>query len=244
MEIVAHRGSSFLAPENTLAALKLGWEETTTCEVDVRSTADGRLLVIHDASTMRTTGIDWRVAEHALSELQNLDAGSWKDPNWSDEKLPSLEEVIAAMPMENRLLIEIKSGPEVVPELQRVIAYSGKARQILLQSFSLATCLEAKKRLPKIPVYFLVESTPRANDVIAQAKAGGLDGFNCKNTEWVSASLVEQVRAAGLKIGVWTVDEVEEARRYCELGVNALTTNRPGWLKAQLDGQRSGIPSR
>ena len=118
---IAHRGSSYLAPENTLASLKLGWEETTICEVDVQPTQDGDLLVIHDDSTRRTTGVDFAVAEHALSELQQLDAGSWKGIQWKAEKLPSLEEAIDAMPPDKKLLIEIKAGPEVIPEFTRVV---------------------------------------------------------------------------------------------------------------------------
>jgi len=242
-KIIAHRGSSHLAPENTLASLQLGWRETTTCELDIRPALDGRLLVIHDASTKRTTGIDLTVAEHPLRELQQLDAGSWKGPQWKGEKLPSLEEVLAAMPADKRLFIEIKAGPEIIPELSRVIRASGKERQLWLQSFSLPACLEAKKALPAIPVHLLVASRPdpltgtpppTLDEAIVQAKSAQLDGLNFHHAALPDAAAVEKIHSAGLQIHVWTVDDVADAKRLLGWGIDSLTTNRPGWLKTQL----------
>jgi len=242
-EIIGHRGSSHLAPENTLASFKLGWQETTTCELDIHPTKDGRLLVIHDASAKRTTGTDLVVAEHTLSELQKLDAGSWKGPQWKGEKLPSLDEVIAAMPADNRLLIEIKAGPEVVSELERVIHASGKEKQLALHSFSHPACVEARKAFPNIPVYLLIVSQQdrssrvwwkAADDAILRTTAAGLNGINVDKNALTHADEVEKIHSAGLKVHVWTIDDVKEAKKLLDLGVDGLITNRPGWLKAQL----------
>jgi glycerophosphoryl diester phosphodiesterase len=215
MEIVAHRGSSFLAPENTLAALKLGWEETMTCELDIRATADGRLVVIHDASTLRTTGSDFVVAEHAWRDLRLLDAGAWKGDRWKGERLPLLEEALDAMAGDRRLFIEIKEGPAIVPELKRVVEGSGKSGQVALQSFSLETCVGAKRDFTDLPVYFLVELKhgSAVAEAIKKAKSSGLDGLNFGNTDLLSDLLVEQVHEANLKVGGWTIDREEEARR-------------------------------
>ena len=242
-EFIAHRGSSYLAPENTLAAFKLGWQETTTCELDVHSTLDGRLLVIHDASTQRTTGIDFQVAGHPLTELQQLDAGSWKGIEWKGKKLPSLEEAIAAIPAGKQLLIEIKAGPEIISELRRVIDASGKEEQLALQSFSHSACIEAKKTFPTIPVYLLIatnhnpstgEWLPTIDEAIAQAQSADLNGINLNDTSLVDRAAVAKIHAASLKIHIWTVDEVTAAKRLLDLGVDGIITNRPGWLKAQL----------
>ena len=131
VEIIAHRGASFEAPENTLASFKLGWTETQTVELDVWPTSDGKLLVIHDGNTQRTTGVDRNVTDHPLAELSQLDAGSFKGAKWSAEKLPSLQDVLAAIPPGRRLLIEIKTGAEVIAELRREVDASGKWDQIL-----------------------------------------------------------------------------------------------------------------
>lgn len=240
---IAHRGSSYLAPENTLASLKLGWRETTICEVDVQPTRDGKLLVIHDDSTKRTTGVDFKVARYALSDLQQLDADSCKGDRWKGEKLPSLEEAIAALPEDRRLLIEIKAGPEVLPEFVRIIRASGKEMQLLMHSFSYATCVESRKALPHLPVYFLIAfgqnlpggiSPPTIHEAITKAKEAGLAGIGANNTAEVDASAVAEIHSAGLKLNIWTVDEVDEAKRLIDLGVDGLITNRPGWLKEQI----------
>lgn len=240
---IGHRGSSHLAPENTLASFQLGWRETTTCELDIQPTSDGRLLVIHDNSTKRTTGINFKVAKHVLSELQQLDAGSWKGARWKGEKLPSLEEVVAAMPANKQLLIEIKTGPKVIPELVRVIRASGKEKRILIHSFSYPACVEARKALPHIPVYLLIVSrqnpltgawSPSINAAMGKVRKAGLDGIGANDTVQVDAAAVQKIHSAGWKLNIWTVDRVDEAKRLIDLGVDGLITNRPGWLKAQL----------
>jgi len=243
VEIIGHRGSSHLAPENTLASLKLGWQETTTCEVDIQATLDGRLLVIHDDSTLRTTGIDLRVAEHALSDLQKLDAGAWKGEQWKRERLPSLEEAITAMPAGKRLLVEIKAGPEIIPELVRVIQTSGKEMQLLLHSFSFPVCIQARNALPGIPIYFLIAARldPRTgawshsiDETIMKIRPTGLSGLGANDTPLIEDEAVGKLHASGLKLNIWTVDQPSEAKRLLDLGVDGLITNRPGWMKEQL----------
>ena len=242
LEIIAHRGNSQRAPENTLAALALGWKETTTCEVDIRPTLDRRLLVIHDASTLRTTGTDLNVAQHPLGCLQLLDAGSWKGPAWAHEKLPTLDEAIAAIPPGKRLLVEIKAGPEVVPELTRVIRASGREQQIALHSFDLSTCIEARKAFPDLPVYFLLAFTadpeswqPALGAAIQHALRAGLNGINVNDVPFLDAA-VPQIHAADLSVCVWTIDDRIAAKRLVAGGVDGLITNRPGWLKSQIEG--------
>ena len=244
--LIAHRGSSHLAPENTLASFQLGWQETTTCELDIQPTLDGKLLVIHDDSTKRTTGVDFKVAEHSLSELQQLDAGSFKGIRWKGEKLPSLEEVIAAMPAHKRLLIEIKAGLEVVPELVRVIRASGKEKRLLIHGFDEAVCAATRKAFPHLPVYLLIASrqnpltgtwSPSLDDAMLKVKQAGWDGIGANDTAQVNASALQKIHSASLKLNIWTVDHVNEARRLIDLGVDGLITNRPGWLKAQLADQ-------
>ena len=243
MEFIAHRGSSYLAPENTIASFQLGWKETTTCELDVQPTRDGRLLVIHDDSTKRTTGIDFQIAEHRLDELRELDAGSWKSVQWKGEKLPSLEEVIAAMPRGKRLIIEIKAGPEVVPELVRVIRASGKEEQVAVHSFDYPACIEVKRALPGILVYLLIASRrnlqtgiwePSIDEAMLKIEKAGLDGLGANDTALLDTAIVQRIHAAGLKLNVYTVDQVDSAKRLAGLGIDGLITNRPGWLKAQL----------
>ena len=243
VDIIAHRGSAFLAPENTLAAFGLGWQETTTCELDIRLTADGKLVVIHDDTTKRTASADLKVAEHSLSDLQRLDAGSSKGEQWRGEKLPSLEEVIAAMPEDKKLLVEIKVGTEIVPELVRVVRASRKEKQMIFQSFFPWVCTEIKKEFPQNPVYLLIACNqdaqtevwlPTIYQAILDTRKNGLDGMSANNTPVIDGPAVQAVHSAGLILNVWTVDQFDAARRLLALGVDGIITNRPGWMRSQL----------
>jgi glycerophosphoryl diester phosphodiesterase len=241
VEFIAHRGSSYLAPENTLAAFRLGWRETTTCELDVQAMADGRVVVLHDETTLRTTGIDLVLARHTLAELEGLDAGAWKGAEWKGEHVPTLTDVIAAMPAGKRLLVEMKGGPALVPELARVIRASGRADALTLQGFDRATCAAAKAALPEVPVYFLAWLGKNRRDVAkAWSKAlramrdEGLDGLGVNDAPGLNAKAVAEVHAANARLLIWTVDTVAAAKRLTALGVDGIITNRPGWLKAHL----------
>jgi glycerophosphoryl diester phosphodiesterase len=251
VELIAHRGSSYLAPENTLAAFRLGWQETTTCELDVRATADGHVVVMHDETTLRTTGIGLVVARHTRAELQSLDAGAWKGRDWRGERVPSLEDVLCAMPPGKRLLVEIKGGPELVPELARVIRASGRADAVELQGFDVATCARAKEVLPDVPVYLLAwlgrnrrEAAKAWKKAVSAMCATGLDGLGVNDAAGLSAAAVEGIHAAKSRLNIWTIDAVPAARRLAALGVDGIITNRPGWLKAQLSARVPKKPSR
>ena len=245
VDIIAHRGASHDAPENTLAAFQLGWQQRADAvELDIWLTKDGKILVSHDADAKRTTGVAKKIPETALAELRTLDAGAWKEPKWKGEKLPTLDEVLALIPDGKRLVIEIKCGVEVLPELERVLQASGKpAAQFVLISFSHPVCAAAKQLFPQIPVLFLASFkqakatggwSPTPDSLIAKAKAAKLDGLNLAFKGPLDTAFVQQTHAAGLKFYVWTVDDAEVARKLVAAGVDGLTTNRPGWLRAQL----------
>src|SRR5256885_16112584 len=107
MEIIAHRGASHDAPENTLAAVQLAWQQNADAvEVDVRMSKDGQLVVIHDDNTRRTGKAARKVSDQTLAELRWLDVGGWKGRQWSGERSTTLEEVMAAVPHRRRLFVE------------------------------------------------------------------------------------------------------------------------------------------
>src|SRR5262249_52335116 len=128
MDIIAHRGASLDAPENTLASARLGWEQgADAVEVDVRQSRDGHIVVIHDAHTRRTARVRKRVRAHSLAELRALDVGRWKHRHFAGERIPTLNEVIETVPPGKRLFVEIKSGPECLPQFVDTVKRSGKA---------------------------------------------------------------------------------------------------------------------
>jgi glycerophosphoryl diester phosphodiesterase len=240
VEFIGHRGASHDAPENTLAAFRLGWQQTEACELDIHLTQDGQIVVSHDSTTLRTTGVELKIAERALAELRALDAGKWKGPSWAGEKLPTLAEVLALQPDRKRLFIEIKCGAEILPELGRVLRAAGKRPgQIVLIGFKLATLQQAKKLFPDTPVLLLAglkknTPPPQLADLIAKARAAGLDGLDLDYRLPIDATWVKTALEAKLQFYVWTVDDPTVAQKLVAAGVKGITTNRPQWLREQL----------
>ncbi len=245
-EIIAHRGASYLAPENTVASAKLAWEKKTDAvEVDVYLTADQHVVVIHDRTTKRTAGEELEVATCTAEQLRRLDVGRFKDESFAGERIPLLIEIIETLPPEKQLFVEIKCGSEILPPLEKIIADSGKRSQIVIIGFGLDTVKASKQLMPDIPTYWLVgtkkteeteEWIPHSTSLIDETVAGGLDGLN---VHWagVTEEFAKSVKDAGLGLYVWTVNDPVEAARLAKLGVDGITTDRPGWLRAQLGGQ-------
>ncbi|MES2464586.1 MAG: glycerophosphodiester phosphodiesterase [Armatimonadota bacterium] len=245
IEIIAHRGESADAPENTLAAFNLAWERNLPgIELDVHMTGDGQVIVCHDANTKRTTGVSQEIKEATLADLQTLDAGSWKDARWTGEKLPTLSDSLATIPTRTRCFLEIKTGPEAVPAVAAAVTAANLAPdQIAIISFYPETLAEAKRQLPQNKAYFLSsfkqdtatgEWTPTAGDLIAKARSLGADGLDLNYKGPIDADFVKQVKAAGLELYVWTIDETEPAQRMVEAGVDGITSNRADWLRGEL----------
>ena len=247
VEIVAHRGASHDAPENTLPSVKLGWERNADAvEVDVYLSQDGKIVVMHDDNTKRTAGVDKRIDEQTLAALKTLDAGRWKGEQWAGTPIPTLEEVLATIPAGKRLFIEIKCGPEVLPELEAVLDRSGKRGQVVIISFGFPVVEQAKKRFGDIPVYWLygfserekkAYNDPSLGDLIAKAKAAGLDGLDVNYRGPFGKEFVEQLTAQGMKLYVYTVDEPADAKGLAEIAVAGITTNRPAYLRESLTGR-------
>jgi glycerophosphoryl diester phosphodiesterase len=245
VEIVAHRGASHDAPENTVASFQLGWKQHADAgELDIRLTKDLQIVVIHDADAKRTTATSSPVANRTLAELRALDAGSWKGPQWKGQRLPTRSEALATVPDGKRMFIEIKCGREVLPILEGVLHDSGKKpRQLVLIGFKYDTMAQAKQRFPDLTVYWIVGygkdkktgmGPPRLAEMIDRAKAARFDGLDLSFKFPIDAAFVTQVKAAGLQLHAWTVDDAAVAAKLVAAGVDGITTNRPGWLREQL----------
>lgn len=240
VEIIAHRGASDLAPENTKVAYVEAWQRgADAVETDVYLTSDNQVVCIHDASTKRTTGVDMDVKSSTYADLRKLDAGSWKDSKYAGEPLPLLTECLATMPLGKTFYVEVKCGPEVLPYLDRIFNESGKRQQIAIISFDLTVCGLAKKQMPDRPVYWLRGTREDKDtkvtmmhdlgwiDLVKFHKLDGLDvHYGGMTRQWVDA-----VREAGLGLVVWTVDEKPDAVRMRDLGIDGLTTNHIEILK-------------
>jgi glycerophosphoryl diester phosphodiesterase len=247
VEIVGHRGASFDAPENTVASIKLAWEQKAdAAEFDVFLSKDGKIVVLHDANTKRVAGVDKRVIDQTLAELRALDVGKWKDAKFAGERIPTLDEMLATVPDGKRVFIEVKCGPEIVPELDRVLKASKlKPEQTPVISFNADVIAAVKKARPDLQGYWIVTLAPKkakprtAEELIAKAKEIKADGLDLSADPAVlTKEFGAKVKAAGLKLYVWTVNDVELAKQMIAAGAESITTDRPAWLRQSLGEPR------
>lgn len=237
LKVIAHRGASHQAPENTLASVELAWQQgADAVEVDVHLTRDRRIVAIHDPTTDRTAGTHLEVAATHSSRLRRLDVGRHKDPRFTGERIPYLEEVLRTVPAGRQLFVEIKCGPEILPPLADTVTRSGKRSQIVLIGFDLDTMRAAKKIMPDVPACWLCDKrilTSYSRSLARQAQAGGVDGLD---VHWsgVTRRFIRAVKAAGLRLYIWTVDDPAQAARLKTLGADGITTNRPSRLRREI----------
>jgi len=237
VKVIAHRGASHLAPENTLASVELAWQlGADAVEVDVHLTQDRRIVAIHDPTTDRTAGTHLEIAATHSSHLRRLDVGRHKHPRFIGEPIPFLEEVFQTVPAGRQLFIEVKCGPEILPPLAETIACSGKRSQVVTIGFDLDTMKTAKEMMPDVPAYWLCDKrllVSYGRSIAEKAKACGLDGLD---VHWsgITRRFARAVKAAGLRLCIWTVDNPDEALRFQTMGIEGITTNRPGWLQSRI----------
>lgn len=244
-EIIAHRGESSLAPENTLAAVELAWKRgADAVEIDVQLTADGHLVACHDDDTKRTTDQNLVIDQSTLAELRELDAGGWKGTDWAGQKIPLLTEILDTVPENKRLFIEVKVGLEAVPALKEAVEKSRKqSEQVVMISFQPSVIAEVKRLMPRHRAFLIISFqqdkqtgnwSPTVEEMIAEARAVKADGVDLSVKPPLDGRFVEKLQQAGLEVYVWTVDSPEIALRLIDHGVLGITTNRSGWMKEQL----------
>jgi glycerophosphoryl diester phosphodiesterase len=244
--IIAHRGASHDAPENSMSAFNLAIEQGADgFEGDFYLTCDNKIACFHDKDTERICGEKLSITKTPLAKLQTLDIGSWKDPKWKGERMPTLKDVLAAVPQGKRLFIELKSSCEVVCPMKREIERSSlDPDQIVIISFHADAIAKCKRELPHIKALWLSgykkdkdgHFEPGVEEVAATLKRIRADGFNSQaEREHFNEDFIKRLRELGCnEFSVWTVDDPEVAAYYKKLGAWSITTNRPGWLREQM----------
>lgn len=233
---IAHRGASYLAPENTVAAANLAWElGADAVEVDVHLSTDNRAMVIHDKNTKRTckNKTSHEIAKTPSTLLRDLDAGIWKGEEFKGEKIPYLIEIINTIPDGKTLVVEIKCGQEIIPALSRCMEKSGKQKQIVFICFDWKTILATQEAFPENKCYWLSSSKSNLKKRMEEASEVGLAGVNL-NYSIIDEEVVALAKENNLEVLSWTVDNPYEAKRLTEIGVTGITTNRPKWLKEEV----------
>ena len=251
--IIAHRGASALAPENTLAAFqKAITDGAEGIEFDVQLARDGVPVVFHDFDIKRICGREAQVSDLTAAELQNLNAGTWfnlRNPNKADKKfsaeiIPSLAQLLDFLKGYKGLLyVEMKcSGAEIsalVEAVCGVIAESNFLPQIKLCSFNLRAIARAKKILPKVKTAALFQPKIKTilrgkSRLLEKAETYFADELSL-HYSLATQRMIKQAKEKGFPITIWTADRAAWVKRAIDLEIDAIITNDPARLLAKRD---------
>ena len=241
-KIVAHRGASKDAPENTLPAFRLAWEQgADAIEGDFWLTKDGHIVCIHNGQTKKYADTNLVVRDSTLAELQELDVGAYRGEFFEGTRIPTISEVFATIPCGKKIYIEVKCGAEIIPALLKEIQKSGlQKEQVVVISFKQQVIREMKAQSPEYKAYWLSgfkkqktgEFTPSLESVLETLEQIDADGLS-SNTA-IPESFISPVFKKGYEWHVWTVNDPKQAKRFRKLGVQSITTDIPGKMRKHL----------
>lgn len=246
VDVIAHRGASGVAPENTDGAIVAAIRQRADfVEIDVQRTRDGRLVNFHDCTLLRTTDVEerfpcrpsYRVSDFTWAELRTLDAGSWFDERFADEPIMTVHDVIRRVDRTGTgLLAEISpcdqyrgtSLPEdLLRELRSVPGYLDRALAdgaLGVQSFDAADAKAFKNAMPEVPVGVLIAGRPSDPELVALS--AWADQVNT-STDVTDAALITRIQELGMTANVWIVNEPSRIRELIDMGVDGLITDSP-----------------
>lgn len=240
--VVAHRGNSSVAPQNTLAAFEAAWRAGAgSIEIDVQLTADGQVVVIHDDTLDATTSGSGPVGGTDLARVRSLDAGAWFAPAYAGQRVPTFAEVVDLLLRRPGidLLLEVKGAwtAEQVRGVTEPVLAAGLADRVVVQSFWPETVAALREAAPELRRGLLVFEV--RDDLLDLCAELGVTACNPYGLLLVQdPGLVDRLHAAGLQVMVWTLDEPEHWAAAVALGVDAIITDRPdrlvGWLAARV----------
>jgi len=242
--IVAHRGASKDAPENTIPAFELAWEQgADAIEGDFHQTKDGFIICIHDKDTKKVAGEKWVVKRTMLNDLRRLDVGKYHNLKYKGTIAPTIAEVFDTVPQGKKIYVEIKSNRSIVPVLLREIEKSGLSReQIVVISFNEKVIKALKAKAPQYKAMWLQsikkdgtgKVRPSVDLILETLAKCGADGFS-SGKDNITKSMIDRVLEEGYEYHVWTVDDAEVARKFRDWGALSITTNVPGYIREALE---------
>ena len=235
--VIAHRGASADAPENTLAALELAINEGADwLEIDVQETRQGEVVVIHDSDLKKIGGSGLKVFEAPLSELQSVDIGSWMNPSFSDQRVPTLQQVLALCKDRIKIVIELKyygQEKQLEERVVRLVEAAGMQDQIVVMSLSYPGVQKMKSIRPQWKVGLL--SSVSMGD-ITRLKAD----FFAINAKFASRKFIKRVHRQKREVMVWTVNDPISISAMISKGADGIITDHPG-LAVKIRQERAEL---
>lgn len=241
--IIAHRGDPSQAPENTVAAIKKALEiGVDVVEFDVHISKDGHLVAIHDATLERTTDGFGPVAAHTLDDLKKLDAGAWFSEEFRGEPIPTIAEMLAAIPAPTWINIHLKSheneSDRVESALVDAVREAGAVNRTYITHHTRHGLYRIHRKEPKLRLSWLPRGGEQDVEYVDDAFYMGFRIIQ-PNFRIVNKRFVDYAHQRGMWVNVFWADEEEHMRELAEMGVDGILTNYPARLKKVLAEMRA-----
>jgi glycerophosphoryl diester phosphodiesterase len=238
--IIAHRGVSAHAPENTMAAFKLALEHHADgFELDAKCSADGQVMVIHDHTVDRTTGGQGKVRDLTLSQHKALDAGSHFSPDFAGEPIPTLDEVFEELGHKTLINVELTNYASPADNLTDLVAdlviRHGVQDNIFFSSFHPVNLVRIRRRLPEAPVAILTLPGPQGwllRGTLGHWAAPQIIHPYYKD---VDEAFIVREHQQGRNVNVWTVNDPNEMKHLFKLGIDGIITDDPRLARQVLE---------
>ncbi|EIL82871.1 glycerophosphodiester phosphodiesterase family protein [Bacillus altitudinis] len=231
MYIIAHRGSSSAAPENTIAAFDVAVEQGADyIELDVQMTMDQHVVVIHDDTVDRTTNGNGLVKSYTLDQLKKLDAGSWFEQQYTNERIPTLQEILERYSQRIGILIEIKHPKRQIgieKAVARIINRFSYSRHIIIQSFDVHALQRIKAFAPSLRTALIIK--PDAFKLTKRkltTYSSFANGLNMKKT-MINKWWIDRIHSFGMEVFIWTVKDQKTADRIKKYPIDGVVTDNP-----------------
>jgi glycerophosphoryl diester phosphodiesterase len=244
--VCGHRGACGIAPENTLAAFHKAHElGAEWVELDVQLSADGHLIVFHDDTLERTTdkGGTRRPTDLTLTQLQKLDAGSWFNPEFAGEKIPTLDQILEEFGDKLAINIEIKSKPRfeqdngIEAKVVEAVQRHNLVENVLISSFDPNRLIVTHELEPKMAIGILFHPKSLAHlptaDPFKLAELTHATALH-PHFQMVTPEMVEKAHKIGLQVNVWTVNHPQDIRQQISLGVDMIMSDLPDLVTQQI----------
>lgn len=253
IKLIAHRGESSVAPENTMASFRTAWKGNIAyaIELDVHVTKDNQIVCSHDATLKRVTqgACKSAIKDMTVEEIKKYDVGSFKDPQFKDERVPLLSEVLDELPQNGRIFLEIKTTNPLFPSLLKELLAKYphiKQEQIIVISFQGIALLQLRREYPGFKQFLLAMIEPSKDPkVVEEERQAGeysyitpeeaieaikqyeCDGLDAGRLYSLTPEYVDAIHKAGYEFHTWTIDKPEYVALLFKAGVDSVTTNKP-----------------
>jgi glycerophosphoryl diester phosphodiesterase len=227
VEVTAHRGSSKKAPENTLSAITQAIEDRADyAEIDVQETADGVVVLLHDSDLMRLAGVDRKIWDATYSEIASLDVGIWFSPQFSHERIPTLDQAIATARGRIKLNIELKYNghdKRLAEEVVEIVRKNGFGQECVITSLDYEGLLTVRRLDGRIKTGHIVAKA------IGDIMSSDVDVLS---VQWklASADFIAKAQKNKKEVHVWTINDSKLMERFIDLRVDNIITDHPDLL--------------